>query len=271
MSMSESEYKMGLTGVGVIGCGLLGYGVAKNILDTSDDLKIVGICDPEQRSIDKTIAGIQPSPRVYADYHDLVAADDIDWVMVSSWNCFHAEQAIAAFEAGKNVFCQKPLATTLEDCRRMKDAWKQSGKLLSIGFTLRYSPHYRRIKELLDAGVVGDIISMEFNETLGFNHGGFIMGNWRRLKCNAGSHLLEKCCHDIDLVNWMTESRASRVASFGGRDFFLPKNEHHIERIGPNRKGDKAYHAMKGAALEHVNPFTGDKDIMDNQVAIIQY
>ena len=67
------------------------------------------------------------------------------------------------------------------------------------------------------------MISMEFNETLGFNHGGFIMGDWRRLTENSGTHLLEKCCHDIDLVNWMLESIPVKVASFGGVNFFTKK------------------------------------------------
>jgi len=87
-----------------------------------------------------------------------------------------------------------------------------TGRLFNIGLTLRYSPHYRKIKQLLESGAVGDIISMEFNETLDFNHGGYIMGNWRRLREYAGTHLLEKCCHDIDLVNWMVGSRARHVS-----------------------------------------------------------
>jgi len=105
------------------------------------------------------------------------------------------------------------LATTVEDCVAMRDAWKASGKQFIIGFTLRFSPHYRKIKELLDEGIVGDIISMEFNETLDFNHGAWIHDDWRSETKYAGTHLLEKCSHDVDLVNWMIDSRASRVAA----------------------------------------------------------
>ncbi|RLD10212.1 MAG: gfo/Idh/MocA family oxidoreductase, partial [Chlamydiae bacterium] len=202
-------------------------------------------------------------------YQKLVADPEIDWVMIASWNCYHKEQTVAAFEAGKNVFCQKPLATNIDDCKAMYDAWKKSGKMFNIGFTLRYSPHYRKIKELLNEGVVGKIISMEFNETLDFNHGGYIHGDWRRLRKYAGTHLLEKCCHDIDLVNWMVKSRAKRVASFGGTDFFIPENEKHVERIGQNKNGVKAYITWGGLVAK--NPFTSDKDIVDNQVAIIEY
>jgi len=176
---------------------------------------------------------------------------------------------IAAFKAGKDVFCQKPIATNMNDSMAIIRAWKKSGKMFSIGFTLRYSPHYRKIKELLDKGAIGDIISMEFNETLEFNHGGYIMGDWRRLTKNAGTHLLEKCCHDIDLVNWMIDSDASRVVSFGGLDFFVPKNKKHIKRLGKNPEGKDAYRIWGG--MVDLNPFTSKKDIIDNQVALIEY
>ena len=109
------------------------------------------------------------------------------------------------------MFCQKPLATTLADCLAMREAWQASGRMFIIGFSLRYAPHYRKIKELLDQGAVGRIVSMEFNETLDFNHGGYIMGDWRRLQRYSGTHLLEKCCHDIDLVNWIMGSLAARA------------------------------------------------------------
>jgi len=189
--------------------------------------------------------------------------------MIASWNCFHKEQVVKAFDAGKHVFCQKPLAMNVEDCAEMLESWKKSGKLFNLGFTLRYSPHYRKIKKLLQENAIGKIVSMEFNETLGFNHGGYIMGDWRRLTEYAGTHLLEKCCHDIDLVNWMVDSPASKVASFGDLDFFIPENNYHIERLGKNKEGKRAYWSWGG--LIDLNPFTSNKDIVDNQVAIIQF
>jgi len=255
--------------VGAIGCGGMGLIIVKSLLSLDERLQLTGIYDPNENSVKKTLEEIKPQPNVYDSYQKLVADPEIDWVMIASWNNFHKEQTVAAFEAGKNVFCQKPLATNIDDCKAMYDAWKKSGKMFNIGFTLRYSPHYRKIKQLLNDGIVGKITSMEFNETLDFNHGGYIHGDWRRLRKYAGTHLLEKCCHDIDLVNWMVESRASRAASFGGTDFFVPENEKHVERIGQNEDGVKAYVTWGGLVAE--NPFTADKDIVDNQVAIIEY
>jgi len=255
--------------IGAIGCGGMGLIIIQELLKVDKRLNLYGIFDPDERSVKKTLEAITPKPKVYDSYQSLVAEPEIDWVMIASWNCYHKEQTIAAFDAGKNVFCQKPLATNIDDCKEMFDAWKKSKKLFNIGFTLRYSPHYRKIKQLLDEGGVGDIISMEFNETLDFNHGGYIHGDWRRLRKFAGTHLLEKCCHDIDLVNWMVKSRAQRVASFGGNDFFIPENQKHIKRIGKNSNGKDAYQLWGGLIAK--NPFTSDKDIVDNQVAIIEF
>lgn len=256
-------------GIGLIGCGGMGRLVARNVLAQNPRLQIRGLYDPDKRSLKASRTTFGDHVPVYADYRALCAASDIDWVMIASWNCFHKEQTLAAFESGKHVFCQKPLATTPADCLAMRRAWKKSGCLFNIGFSLRYTPHYRAIHKLIADGVIGDIVSLEFNEVLAFNHGGYIMGDWRRLTQHAGTHLLEKCCHDIDLANWMVNARAKRVASFGGLDFFVPENQRHMRRLGTDDEGRRAYRTWGG--LVNRNPFNADKDIVDNQVAIIEY
>lgn len=256
-------------GIGVIGCGHMGRKVVNAVIQRDERLKVIALHDPHEGSIDQTKKLVGGSPAVCSTYEELISMPDVDWVMIASWNCHHCEQTVAAFEAGKHVFCQKPLATSTEDCIAMFDAWKRSGKSFTIGFSLRYSPLYRDLGKVIADGVVGDIISLEFNETLEFNHGGYIMGDWRRRREYAGTHLLEKCCHDIDLVNWMVGSMAVKVSSFGGLNFFKPKNAHHMEHLGKNERGDNAFQSWPG--LHRMNPFTSDKDIFDNQVAILEF
>ncbi len=256
-------------GVGLVGSGNMGRAVAKMLVEASPATTIRAIYDPDPYAIVE-------SRKIFGDefvekdsLESLLECEDVEWVMIASWNKFHAEQTIAAFAAGKHVFCQKPLAMTLDECLGMRDAAQRSGRHFVIGFNLRYSPHYRNIKERLDSGEIGEIVSFEFNETLDFNHGGFIMGDWRRYTENAGSHLLEKCCHDIDLANWMVGSRARRVASFGGNNFFLPENQEALARVGKTRSGRQGYMTWRDG--RSVDPFTSDKDILDNQVVIIEY
>lgn len=256
--------------IGVVGCGMQGRDLVRRLVKCDPRLNIAALFDPDPKAIE-TLQKELPDhkPVVCADYSEMLTMPNLQWVMIASWNCRHCEQTTAAFEAGKHVFCQKPLALTVDECVEMLTAWKKSGKLFNIGFTLRYSPHYRKIHEILRSGKIGKIVSMEFNETLDFNHGGYIMGDWRRLRENAGTHLLEKCCHDIDLAAWMVGSKASRVASFGGLDFFLPKNASRIDAIGKGKYGETAYMGWVGPDAR--NPFTCDKDIIDNQVVIMEY
>lgn len=256
-------------GIGVIGCGAMGLSLIQSVLEHDPRLKVVALYDPDQRSIDRALSELTSSPKVCSDYLQIMDMSTVQWVMIASWNCHHYDQTMAAFEAGKHVFCQKPLALSVEECVDIHHVWKQNEIIFNIGFTLRYSSHYRKMKQIIANGHIGEIISMEFNETLDFNHGGYIMGDWRRLRKNAGSHLLEKCCHDIDLANWMVNSFARRVASFGGLNFFIPENAFHIDRIGSQNNGKAAYSTWDG--LVGLNPFLSDKDIIDNQVVILEY
>jgi predicted dehydrogenase len=256
-------------GIGVIGCGAMGLSLVQRVLEHDPRLKVIALYDPDQRSIDRALSELTSSPKVCSDYLQIMDMSTVQWVMIASWNCHHYDQTMAAFEAGKHVFCQKPLALSVEECVDIYHVWKQNELIFNIGFTLRYSSHYRKLQQIIANGHIGEVISMEFNETLDFNHGGYIMGDWRRLRKNAGSHLLEKCCHDIDLANWMVNSVARRVASFGGLNFFIPENAFHIDRIGTQNNGKAAYSTWDG--LVGLDPFLSDKDIIDNQVVILEY
>jgi predicted dehydrogenase len=258
--------------IGVIGCGgrisaLLDQMLSRH--NRKGDLVIKALYDPDPQHMAAFCRKFNTEAVCCKRYQDLVKQDDIDWVVIGSWNCFHKEQAVAALRAGKNVFCEKPLATTLADGLAMKKAVIETKNKFLIGFTLRYSPHYLKIKEIVESGAIGKIVSMEFNETLEFNHGGYIMSDWRRYKANAGTHLLEKCCHDIDLANWIVGSRASRVASFGGLDFFTGKNAGRMRQLARSKENYRAYCSWEGARDK--DPFCAGKDILDNQVALIEY
>jgi len=176
---------------------------------------------------------------------------------------------IAGLDAGKNVFCEKPLATTLEDCIAFNNAVRRAKGMFSFGLVLRYSPHYQRMRQLLNDGRLGKLISFEFNETLRPGHGGYIFGNWRRRTEMAGSNILEKCCHDLDIANWMTGSVPVRVASFGGRRYFTPENAVLGEQMGLDENGRSIFESWPDPY--RVSPFQGDTNLLDHQVVILQY
>jgi len=110
----------------------------------------------------------------------------------------------------------------------------------------------------------GKIISIEACENIPPEHGGYIMRNWRRHRAEAGPHILEKCCHDIDILLWVVGSLPSRVSAFGGTDIFIPEN-------APAPGMAKNRYTWWNVAWENVDPFTVEKDIEDNIVVIIEF
>lgn len=203
--------------IGLIGAGARLRHILQFVMEEGGHLvQVVAVYDPEPTSLHAIAETFGDSVRICQTEQELVSIPEIDWVFIGSVNCAHANQAVLALEAGKNVFCEKPLATTLDDCLRVRDTVRRTGLTFAFGLVLRYSPFYQKVKELVDSGTIGELISFEFNETLSCNHGGYINGNWRRRRDVAGTHVLEKCCHDLDLANWITSELPIKVASFGG-------------------------------------------------------
>ncbi|MDL5055205.1 Gfo/Idh/MocA family oxidoreductase [Oscillatoria laete-virens NRMC-F 0139] len=258
--------------LGLIGCGLRPRMLFSLLSQhrSKRRIQITALCDPSQkaRQAARKAFGLRTALE-YSDHKLLLKDSDIDWVLISSPNHLHMEHLLDAFAAGKNVFCEKPLAIHPQEVLAMHKAWKKSKRQFVFGLCLRYSPLHTRVSNLLGTGVVGKIVSMEFNETLGFNHGGYIMGNWRRHRELAGTHLLEKCCHDLDLANWFCASLPVRAASFGGLSFFHPGYAGRIKAIGTDANGRMAYRSWVEPG--GLNPFTSKKSIVDHQVAIIEY
>lgn len=261
--------------------GILGYGrriedVVTRVVKTSNGkVSFDAFYDPSPIAHERA-SKTCPTVRACTSIDELLGIKELDWIFIGSFNAQHRDHAVAAINAGKHVFCEKPLATTTQHCLDIQEARKaHPEKEFAIGFVLRYSAFYRTMKKWIDDGRLGTLISMEFNETLAPQHGAAMHGNWRRKTEFSGPMLVEKCCHDIDLMLWMTGTRPARVASFGGLNFFKPENAHYNDLYPVSKEGYKFYD--KGLATgryvgneKNVSPFTDDKDTVDNQVAIME-
>ncbi len=262
--------------IGVIGYGRRIEHVLKNVLEEAGgEVRVEAFHDTSEAARERVTAH-QPGIRVCRSVEELVGLDGLDWIFIGSFNAAHREHAVAALEAGRNVFCEKPLATTLQQCQDIAAVRRRHpAQEFVVGFVLRYSAFYRTMKQWIDEGRLGRLLSMEFNETLAPDHGAAMHGNWRRRTDWAGPMLIEKCCHDIDLMLWMTGSQPARVASFGGLDFFTARNAHHNELYPVGEKGYRYYDRglATGFAVgteQNITPFSDDKDTIDNQVAILE-
>ena len=253
--------------IAVIGAGNRSRGVVGRLLkDSNHFVKVVSIFDPDTEVAHRAVKTWEIDESLLAkDAQEAIDAPGVEWVMVFSPNSFHKEHILSAFKAGKHVFTEKPLATSIADCQEIYDAYKASGKLFATGFVLRYSLLYRKAYELLKSGELGYLIAIDGTENIPPEHGGYIMCNWRRKCSMAGPHILEKCCHDLDLIEWFVGALPSRVAAFGGRDFFKPANRSLEEKYGKN-----TFMTWYDPHRTET-PFTDDTDLKDNMVTIAEF
>ena len=149
--------------IGIIGCGKIAQTRHLPEYATNPDAKLVGYYDKiSSRAVQMAE---KYGGKVYDSYYDLINDPEIDAVSVCVENRNHAEITNAALYAGKHVLVEKPMAVTLAECESMVAAAEFNGKHLMVGHNMRFDPVHRRAKELLEAGVIGDIIT--FRTTIG--------------------------------------------------------------------------------------------------------
>ena len=151
--------KNGKLQVGVIGCG----GIANQkhfpaLTSQADKCEIVAFCDILIERAEEAAKkyGIDGA-KVYKDYNDLLSDPEIDVVHVCTPNVSHCPITVAAFGAGKHVLCEKPMAATTEDAKKMMDAWKKSGKKFTIGYQNRFRPDAQMLKRTCEEGKLGEV------------------------------------------------------------------------------------------------------------------
>lgn len=163
------------------------------------------------------------SPLVTSDYRAILDRSDVDAVAVCSPDYCHEEHAVAALQAGKHLFLEKPMAITTEGCDRILDVWRASGKRMMIGFNMRYMNIFRVMKEIVDSGAIGEVKAVWVRHFVG-QGGDFYYHDWHATRANSTSLLLQKGSHDIDMIHWITGRYTTRVAAFGSLGFFGGEN-----------------------------------------------
>ena len=121
------------------------------------------------------------------------------------------------------------------------------------------------------SGKLGKIISINACENIPPEHGSYIMKNWRRKRELSGPHILEKCVHDLDLINWFTDSVPLKIAAFGGNDMFIPANNHIYENKSAVFDNWPHDNVSDRYDEDDKNPFLSEKTIEDNVVSIMEY
>lgn len=208
----------------LIGAGQRGAQVyAEYALRHPNDLKIVAVAEPdeERRAVTAEKHHIDSSC-VFTDWKELFQLGKIaDCAMVCTQDRFHVEPVKAALKLGYHVMCEKPMSPDAKECIEMGKFAEEYHRTLTICHVLRYSPFYTKLKEVVDSRVIGDIVSIQHIECVGYWHQAhsFVRGNWRNSK-ESSPMILQKSCHDMDILTWLIGKRCTAVSSFGSLKHF---------------------------------------------------
>lgn len=194
----------------LIGCGRAGMIHARDFMGGIPNAALTALCDPVEQMLENASqeTGIT---KLYADWQDVMKDPEIDAVIVVTPTQFHRDIVIAAANAKKHVFCEKPMASTEEECDEMIAACEKNHVKLQIGFMRRFDKSFRRGKELLDAGTVGKATLIKSN-TYGPSEPKEWMYDVRK---NYGP-IGEVNSHDFDTVRWYAGSEVNMIHAIGG-------------------------------------------------------
>ena len=251
--------------IGAIGFGSRTAHVYHEFSKVNSNCQMVAYVDPDP--IGKDYAekyNFFPTTN-YSSLKDMLNNEKLDLLMVGSPNHLHLEHIKEGLESGLKIFAEKPIVINEDQTFELAKLIKKFGKdKIIVGLVLRYSQQARTVRDLLEKNKIGEVISIEGSEHIVPSHGAFFMRNWRRKEKYSGGFMLEKCCHDIDFYSMITNSRPIKLASFGSRRSFIPKNL-------PNGSLDEYTKDRLRGWESKTNVFDSDADIVDHQVAIIEY
>lgn len=188
--------------VGIIGVGGIANGKHMPNLAKLPEVEMVAFCDIiKERAEEGAKRYGTPDAKVYTDYHDLLAREDIDVVHICTPNKLHSEMSVAALEAGKHVMCEKPMAKTYAEAKAMVDAARRTGKKLTIGYQNRHRADSWYLKKLVDAGELGEIY---FAKALAVRRRAVpTWGVFLNEEMQGGGPLIDIGTHALDLTLWL--------------------------------------------------------------------
>ena len=199
---------------GLIGMGAVSYRHADSIVEI-ENARLVAVCDTDEQVAKE--AGEKYHVDSYTNSKEMLERDDIDAVVIMSPDYAHKDDVVAAFEAGKHVLCEKPMAIEIEDCKAMMQAWKKTDRKFMIGQVCRKTPGFILAKQMIEAGEIGEVSFVESeyahdytDRTLGHNQ-------WRISKEHLRYPIIGGACHAIDLIRWLAGENPSHVAGFSTR------------------------------------------------------
>jgi myo-inositol 2-dehydrogenase/D-chiro-inositol 1-dehydrogenase len=226
---------------GFIGTGMMGREHIANV-KAIPGAEVAAIADPDENSLNlgRELTALDEAV-CYRDYHDLIADDSLDAIVISTPNHTHGDVVVDAIQGDAHLLIEKPLAINVPECNRIIQAAAGREKMVWVGLEYRYKPPISRLVKEVHQGRAGVVRMVAIRE----HRFPFLVkvGNWNRFNRNTGGTLVEKCCHFFDLMNLITQAQPVRVLASGSQ------------------------------AVNHLDELYEDEvpDIIDNAYVIIEY
>ena len=211
-------------------CAILGYGnrgsVYQKYLSRTDGVKTVAVCDvrPANLAQAKKDCGLSDDA-CFADEDEFFSKKRADALIIATMDKQHFAQTLRALKLGYDILLEKPIGTTLEECAELQQAAREHKNKVVVCYVLRYTEFFRRLKAVLSRPDMGDIVAIREAENVHFVHYwlSFLHGNWRNATVSSPI-ILQKCCHDFDILNWLVNRKCVGVSSFGNRLLYKKEN-----------------------------------------------
>lgn len=215
------EYTMAIIGMGNRG------GIYARESALRKELKITALCDKlEDRHLEaQEVYGVAKD-KCFFDENEFFAAGKLaDFLVVTTQDKDHYRHAMAGLKLGYDILLEKPISPDVNECIHLAKTAEELGRKVAVCHVLRYTPFYSSIKKVLDTGVLGDIISIDASENVGWAHysHSYVRGNWRNY-LETSPMIMAKCCHDLDLLSWFMGKNFKKVVSLGSKSYYSEKD-----------------------------------------------
>jgi predicted dehydrogenase len=213
--------------IAVIGAGVRGTSLSRKISSSKFLAVVVAVAEPDSEKRKSFAKEFNlPDSSTFTYWEDLTKQlDSCDAAIIATLDNQHTGPTIACLHRGWHILVEKPLSDSFEDCLLIDKTQKDKNVVVAVCQTLRFMDGFRKVKQILESGTIGQLIHIEHVEGIGhfrFIHN-YVRGRWAQEKNNTFL-LLHKCCHDIDYINWLIKEPCRRVSSFGSLKYFTSLN-----------------------------------------------
>ena len=211
--------------VAIIGLGNRGRKYAYHF--TSLGAKVTAVCDVNKGMLEYIRKKYDiPENMAFDNEDDFFRAGKLaDALVISTQDRDHYRHAVKGMDLNYHLLCEKPVSPVLEQCEELERMSREKGLKMVVCHVLRYSPFFRKIRELIGSGAFGRVVTINHTENVGYWHfaHSFVRGNWRN-ESESTFMLLAKCCHDLDILVYLIGADCSSVSSMGALSWFYPGN-----------------------------------------------